>query len=168
MALLIGIQNNLDRQRVRIGRIFRDRQNPFDYYSDGELYKRFRFTRRVIIEITDLIEDDISARTLKNNPIPPLMQVMAFLRFLACGSFQEVISDTFNHMSQPSVSRILTRVSDALVRRRNRFIKFPENIDETQAEFYEKARFPGVKSFLVFKSLLVKSFLYSVGELLLS
>eukprot|EP00745_Piridium_sociabile_P045771 TRINITY_DN9977_c1_g1_i12.p2 TRINITY_DN9977_c1_g1~~TRINITY_DN9977_c1_g1_i12.p2 ORF type:complete len:104 (+),score=8.85 TRINITY_DN9977_c1_g1_i12:52-363(+) len=41
------------RNYLRRNRIFRDRRHPFDNYDDEELYKKFRFDRRHIIEITD-------------------------------------------------------------------------------------------------------------------
>jgi DNA-binding transcriptional regulator LsrR (DeoR family) len=44
------------------------------------------------------------------------MKVFVALRFYASGSFQGVIADTFG-LSQPSVSRAISDVSTALVKR---------------------------------------------------
>ena len=33
-------------------RVFRDRSHPFGKYNDLELYRKFRFTREVLVDIT--------------------------------------------------------------------------------------------------------------------
>jgi DNA-binding transcriptional regulator LsrR (DeoR family) len=50
------------------------------------------------------------------------MKVFVALRFYASGSFQGVIADTFG-LSQPSVSRAISDVPTALVKRAGNYIK---------------------------------------------
>ena len=38
-------------------RVFRDRSHPFDKYNDLELFRKFRFTREVIVNITGEVAD---------------------------------------------------------------------------------------------------------------
>jgi hypothetical protein len=53
------------------------------------------------------------------------MKVLMALRFYASGSFQGVIADTFG-LSQPSVSRAISDVPTALVKRAGHYITFPK------------------------------------------
>jgi hypothetical protein len=73
------------------------------------------------------------------------MKVFVALRFYASGSFQGVIADTFG-LSQPSVSRAISDVSTALVKRAGNYITFPKEpkLSEIKGNFYSVANFPGV------------------------
>ena len=44
---------------MRKERIFRDRTNPLEMYDDLELIEKFRFDRRTILHINQLLEDDL-------------------------------------------------------------------------------------------------------------
>ncbi len=79
------------------------------------------------MDLTDLLSADLEAPTLRNQPIPPILQVCTALRFYATGSFQSVCAD-ISEISQPSVSRIITRVTQSIIRVFiPRYIKFPSN-----------------------------------------
>ncbi|CAC5403275.1 HARBI1 [Mytilus coruscus] len=112
------------RRAMRREHVFRDRTNPLDLYDDLELVKRFRFDRQTILQIADLLQEDLESSTLRNHAIPPVMKVLIALRFYASGSFQNIIADTFN-IDQSTFSRTTHSVSNALVRRAHKFIKFP-------------------------------------------
>jgi hypothetical protein len=47
------------RQTIRRNRILRDRTHPFEIFDDVELYRKFRFRRQDIVDITDEICNDI-------------------------------------------------------------------------------------------------------------
>ena len=131
---------------LRKGRVFRDRSNPLEKYNDLELYSKFSLDRYAIMELTDLLSDTLEAPTLRNHPIPPLLQVCTALRFYATGTFQDVCAD-LSDIPQPSVSRIVHRVSDAMVQiLLPQVVKFPTNNDapRVQHDFFKMARFPGV------------------------
>ncbi|XP_063404190.1 putative nuclease HARBI1 [Mytilus trossulus] len=130
---------------MRRERVFIDRTNPLDLYDDLELVERFRFDRQTILQITDLLQEDLESSTLRNHAIPPVMKVFIALRFYASGSFQNIIADTFN-IDQATVSRTIHSVSNALVRRAPKFIKFPSGqvIEENKVKFYAVANFPNV------------------------
>ena len=64
------------RRAMRRERIFRDRTNPLEIY-DLELIERFRFDRRTILQITQLLQDDLESspsatnkRNTKPNNLP--------------------------------------------------------------------------------------------------
>lgn len=129
---------------LRRQRVFRDRNDPFELFNDEELYRRFRFDRSTILLITDMVT--ISPGTARNHSISALHQVMITLRFLASNSHQMVISDTFG-VSQPTISRIVDRVTDALLKNLHHVIKYPSQDSERRNEksvFYNIAHFPGV------------------------
>ena len=45
---------------IRRDRVFRDRTNPLDMYDDIELFQRFRFPRRELLEVIDDFENDVT------------------------------------------------------------------------------------------------------------
>jgi hypothetical protein len=59
----------------------------------------------------------------------PLEQVLVALRYYATGSMQLVIADT-GHLSQPSISRAVTAVTDALANISEEYIRMPETRQE--------------------------------------
>ncbi|KAG5879956.1 hypothetical protein JTB14_024549 [Gonioctena quinquepunctata] len=73
-------------------------------------------------------------------------QLLIFLRLCATGSHLSCIGD-FGGVHLSTVPRITKRVGRALAGLNRRFIRMPETAEEinkTQLEFYEKARFPRV------------------------
>jgi hypothetical protein len=49
------------RRAMRRELIFRNRINPLEIYDDLELIERFRFDRRTILQITQLLQDDLES-----------------------------------------------------------------------------------------------------------
>lgn len=131
-------------ERRRRPRIFRDREHPLDRFDDIELYQRFRFDRPGIQYLSDLLLDEIEPQTNRNKAIPTSLQVCIALRFCACGTFQGVVADTIR-IHQSTVSRIIQRVSLALARKLNQFVRFPgQDIQAVKRAFYEIREFPNV------------------------
>ena len=67
------------------------------------------------------------------------------LRFLASGSFQQVTGDSVAGLDKSTVSRIVRRVTLALSRSVDQFIRFPqtqEERDNAKQGFYNIANFP--------------------------
>ena len=95
--------------------------------------------------ITSLIEDEISPTTNRTKPVSATKQVLITLRFLASGSFQQVTGDTVSGLHKSTVCRIIRRVTVALSRRLDEFVKFPqtqEERDSIKQGLYEIANFP--------------------------
>ena len=131
----------------RRARTFRLSQHSFiDEYTDDELRVRYRFGRESILFITDLLACYLRRDTRRNHALQPLTQVLIALRFYASGSFIQVVGDTIG-VDKSTVSRLVTKVSRALVARRNRFVKWPSTNAEftvSKNAFYRRGGFPCV------------------------
>ena len=139
------VDNENCRNRLPRPRIFRDRTNPLDVYDDLDILRRFRMTRDTVVQVIDLISEDITHPTDRNRAISPTLQTMCALRYYATGNFQRVSGDIIG-ISQPSVSRIVNRVTIALCAKAPKIIRFPTTQYERNViirGFYEKTQFPG-------------------------
>ncbi|XP_041374252.1 putative nuclease HARBI1 [Gigantopelta aegis] len=104
----------------------------------------FRMPRHIILDVIDLIRDDIEPQTSRSHAIPATLQTLCALRYYGTGNFQTVGGDIAG-ISQPSVSRIVARVSTAFSRKATQIIRFPRAQNEQQqimAGFYESIQFP--------------------------
>ena len=78
----LEIASSLRRQRV-----FRDRLNPLDEYSDGEFIARYRISRYIFMELLNEIPSKLFRSTTRSHSIPPTTQLAVTLQFLATGTF---------------------------------------------------------------------------------
>ncbi|CAD6242562.1 GSCOCG00009513001-RA-CDS, partial [Cotesia congregata] len=114
----------------------RDVQDPFDFYSEIEFKQRYRFDKdSVKFGILPLIEQNLCKVNKRGLPIPPIFQLLICLRFYATANFQFILGDTMT-VSQPTVSRIVFRVSVLLASQIHDYIKMPR----TQAAKLENQR----------------------------
>eukprot|EP00745_Piridium_sociabile_P040213 TRINITY_DN76783_c0_g1_i1.p1 TRINITY_DN76783_c0_g1~~TRINITY_DN76783_c0_g1_i1.p1 ORF type:complete len:157 (+),score=10.77 TRINITY_DN76783_c0_g1_i1:254-724(+) len=144
MAALLALQRRR-RMRLRRNRIFRDRTHPFEVFDDVELVRKFRFRRREILDLTNLIEHDITL-TNRKGTLTPLLQVLVTLRYYASSSFQDVCGELIG-IDQSTVSRVVSRVTDALCRRAREEIQLPDQrrqADETKRKMLSDYGFPHV------------------------
>ncbi|XP_069165794.1 putative nuclease HARBI1 [Procambarus clarkii] len=142
MLLLIALRNELALRRERV---FKDRLNPLDV-SDKKLLRYYRFPRHMILRLCEDLKDDIKRITRRGQAIPAHTSLLVALRFYASGSFQSVIGDSTG-LSQSSVSRIITGVTEALYRKGLAEIKMPTEMNEiiqTKLKFNNISRFPNV------------------------
>nr|XP_019924707.2 putative nuclease HARBI1 [Crassostrea gigas] len=130
---------------LRRERIFRDRINPLDRYTDLDLVARYRFPRREILLLTDLVNDTVQHPTSRSCAIPVYIQVLITLRFLAKGDYLSEVAD-LHGVSVPSSSRILHSVCLALCQQLNNitFPSTPEEQKRVKDGFYKIAHFPNV------------------------
>ena len=137
---------NLPRVNRWADRVFRrEIEDVLLYYSDNELHRRYCFSRQTIRYITRLVEDEIAPITNRSEPVSAINQVLITLRYLASGSFQQVTGDTFVSLDKSTVCRVIRRVTVALSRKVDQFIKFPqsqEERDSVKQGLYEIANFP--------------------------
>ena len=80
----------------------------------------------------------------RNNPIPPIIQLLLTSRLYATISHLLAVGD-FCGISKTSAHRITHRVSVAIAHLRPEYINFPSTPDEiqnAQLQFYHIARFP--------------------------
>ncbi|XP_044172238.1 putative nuclease HARBI1 [Acropora millepora] len=77
-----------------------------------------------------LLSDEIAPSTRRSHSFSATELVLVTLRFLASGSFLEVIGDTFLSYDKSTVSRVLRGVPLALASKVNDFVKFPTTPNE--------------------------------------
>ena len=125
------------RQRVAHNRPV-DRENTLEMMPETEIFKRFRFRPDTILFIVGLLEPILKRDTLRSCALPPLLQVLVTLRFLATGGFYSLIADTFNSVSAPSVCRAVRDVCCELCQIARRFVRMPTGAraEETKQQCY--------------------------------
>jgi nuclease HARBI1 len=98
-----------------------------------------------VLGIVDLVKDDLTTSTRRSHAVPPNLQVLVALRYLASNSFQQVVGDTIQ-CDKSTVCRILNKFCISLCRRMNQFIKYPsgDTITEYRQKFFKAANFPQV------------------------
>ena len=135
----------LNSQLPRKKRSFNRLLDPLQSYTDFELRSRYRFGRESIMYIVDLIADEITPDTNRNHAVSAEMQVLITLRFLASGSFLQVIGDTFLSFDKSTVSRVVRRVTLALTAKLGDFVRFPSTRaerDEIKQGLFRVGGFP--------------------------
>nr|XP_022311005.1 putative nuclease HARBI1 [Crassostrea virginica] len=141
-AFLLLFENE---RALRRERVFRDRGNPIDNFTDIELIARYRFPSRTILSLTDLVRDRVQHPTSRSHAIPALVQVLTTLRFLAKGDYLSEVAD-MHGISLSSASRIIHSVCSALCLCLDN-IRFPttlQDLKRVKDEFYKIQNFPNV------------------------
>ena len=104
------------------GRRLFDPTNPIAGMTDDEVYARYRFRPQTIQLIMTVIGGVLLRESGRG--LPPLLQVLCTIRFLATGSFQQVIGDPFNiHAS--TACRTIHNVCEAFTRLAPQYCHFP-------------------------------------------
>ena len=125
---LSRMMNNFDNPRK--ARVYRREIDPLACYTDNELRSRYRFGKEGLQLIIDLLAEEISLSTRRSHSLSASEQVLITLRFLASGSFLEVVGDTFLSYDKSTVSRVIRRVTQCLAAKVNDFVKFPSTRNE--------------------------------------
>ncbi|XP_062588274.1 putative nuclease HARBI1 [Saccostrea cucullata] len=126
-------------------RVIRDRMNPLEIYSEDEIFDRYRFRTPTILYILDKISPAIMHNTTKNSALPPILQILTCLRFLATGAFHRLVGDSIG-VSETTTGRCCRSVCDAIVHLLADCITFPKGnrARETKQQFLKIAGFPNV------------------------
>ncbi|XP_070379365.1 putative nuclease HARBI1 [Dermacentor albipictus] len=126
-------------------RNLRDRQNPMEVFNDQKFLARYRFSKAAVLELLSMLP--LHQNTDERGcAVPPLLQLLVTLRFYGAGTFQVVSGDLVN-VSQPTVSRVVTRVPTMIAGTLfPAFVKFPDTgkMHEVMHQFNKKAKFPRV------------------------
>ncbi|CAI6372813.1 unnamed protein product [Macrosiphum euphorbiae] len=137
MAMLFAIGNIGEHERAMNVRQTRRKEiilDPFDT-SDRLFIKNFRLTKDLVNRLSAV---DLNTK------------ILVTLNFLASGSYQSPTGNSkFIVLSQPSVSRCISEVVEALNRPEifDKWVKFPSNLNELteiRNGFYRETGFPGV------------------------
>ena len=141
---LLNLTIGANRRAIRRERIFRNRENPLETLTDEQLYSKYRFTRDGIHFLCENCEglDQITERTCS---LSTSLKILVGLRYLATGSFQNVVADTIN-ISQPTVSRTLSAFLNSIQRLSPSLIKWPTHVEQqaTRNHFFENFNLPNV------------------------
>ncbi|XP_045763464.1 putative nuclease HARBI1 [Maniola jurtina] len=146
LALAFDDSDTDEEYIVRRPRWIREREQHFDTLDDKDFVTRFRLTKPTVLSVLESIEDKLEFPTNINYSVAPINQLLCALRFYATGCYQVTAADLCG-FSTSTAHRIVHRVSAAIASLRTQHIYFPELPDEirdTQREFYERARFPCV------------------------
>ncbi|KAJ8048988.1 Protein ALP1-like [Holothuria leucospilota] len=145
--MAFGLLERENQRARRRERVFRDRTNPLDLWTDQQMYAKYRFSRLACINIIDMLQDELEHRTRRNHALPPSLQVFIALRFFGHGSVTDDSGAEPHGVSIPTACRAVRRVTKALCRRQNQFIKFPttpEEVQQKQRDFMAIQGFPRV------------------------
>ncbi|KAJ1180971.1 hypothetical protein NDU88_006182 [Pleurodeles waltl] len=105
----------------------------------------YRLDRATILELCAQLEPDLMSAIRHPTGIPPLVQVLSVLHFLASGSFQTTVAMA-SGMSQPMFSNLLSRVLSALLKHMRSYIVFPqvEDLPTVKGDFYALGHNPNI------------------------
>jgi hypothetical protein len=92
--------------------------------GDAEFKKQFRFTKEAVIVLTEMLGDQLFQPTQRGRPLTVLQQVLVALNHYAGGAFQRT-SALCGGVSQPTVSRVVKRVSQAICEHKRHHLKMP-------------------------------------------
>nr|XP_022294272.1 putative nuclease HARBI1 [Crassostrea virginica] len=124
-------------------RLFRDRSNPLETLDEDEVFERFRFHPQTIMYLIGLLPN-LAHPTKRNNPLPPLIQVLVCLRYLATGAIHLLIGDSLN-ISRSAAGHCIRGIALHIAGLAQRFIVFPNNTAaETKHGFSSIEGFPNV------------------------
>lgn len=147
------------RQRLRRPRVFRDRTNPLEVLEEDEVFERYRFRPQTIGYILTLLPELMSP-TKRNMPLPPLLQLLITLRFLATGAIHQLIGDSLS-VSRATMNRVIRNVTFHLCQLAGRFIRFPHGdlANEVKTGFARIAGLFIIHIHLYFRSRLTLTFI---------
>ncbi|KAJ1153903.1 hypothetical protein NDU88_006661 [Pleurodeles waltl] len=113
--------------------------------EDRHIIITYRLDRATIHELCAQLEPDLMSVMRHPTGIPPLVQVLSVLHFLASGSFQTTVAMT-SGMSQPMFSNVLSRVLSALLKHMCSYIIFPqvEDLPTVKGDFYSLGHIPNI------------------------
>ncbi|KAJ1107305.1 hypothetical protein NDU88_004697 [Pleurodeles waltl] len=105
----------------------------------------YRLDRATILELCAQLEPDLMSAIRHPRGIPPQVQVLSVLLFLASGSFQTT-GAIASGMSQPMFSNVLSRVLSALLKHMRSYIVFPqvEELPTVKGDLYALGHIPNI------------------------
>ncbi|XP_045449952.1 putative nuclease HARBI1 [Melitaea cinxia] len=124
-------------------------RNLYKISSDRDYIRNYRLTRDLI----EILEDDLMPflpQQVRRGGLSHHTKILCTLSFLATGSYQNVVGKSFfNYVSQPSASRAINTIVNALNHPDiiKKYIRFPQNRNERETlkqRFFEKFKIPGV------------------------
>nr|XP_042897212.1 putative nuclease HARBI1 [Parasteatoda tepidariorum] len=122
------------------------RNNDLEELDEIDFFERYRFLKPTTEELISKIGSQLESDTDRNNALTPTEKILAAVRFYTFENQQINLGDT-QKMSQPSVSRIISEVSQCLAELRPQYIYLPQSEAErmeVSQSFNSKFGFPSV------------------------
>ncbi|RLU16480.1 hypothetical protein DMN91_010548 [Ooceraea biroi] len=144
--IIVLFMQNRENRMLRIRRHLRDISDPFSM-PENEFRSIYRLSREAV---RTLIEDlrPLLLPNTRRHAVPVELQVLTTLTFVASGSYQKRVGqDYLTCMSQPTVSKIIRNIVNALNILMRDWIHFPieeAEIQHVKEMFWAHAQFPGV------------------------
>ncbi|XP_027222084.1 putative nuclease HARBI1 [Penaeus vannamei] len=125
-------------------RCITDRMNLSHSLHDEEFIKRFHLSKTTALNLLDTLQIQ-ETRDGRGSPVPPHLQPLITLRWMATGSFQLTIADTFD-ISQQLVSNCTAKIVRAIASLLQDYVKRPsrEHFSNIRNYYFEMSGFPGV------------------------
>ena len=95
VAYMPGLYRQLIQRDLNKQKIFRDRTDPRDLFSDREFRRRFRFEKTSIYDMVEFIGPELFTFTEHHFAVPGLICLCIVLRFLGSGAKYDDIGDTW-------------------------------------------------------------------------
>lgn len=147
----LNLYNIIQRRRkTPRPRVFKDRSNPLEELPADEVFRKYRFRPDTILFIVGMFFEHLVHPTLRNSPLPPLLQVLAALRFVATGSFYNLVGESLG-VAKSTTGRAARYVCHLLAGKAGNYIKFPRDVSSYKSRFFEIA---GKLSLLIFSFVL--------------
>nr|XP_055063040.1 putative nuclease HARBI1 isoform X2 [Misgurnus anguillicaudatus] len=141
----LALLEDLANRALRRERVFKDRADLLGESTEW-LLSRYRFPRNILLDLCRDLGPTLERETQRTKAIPVHIQLLSTLGFLATGTFQREVGDICG-ISQPSLSRIMPAVLDAIIVLAPNYIQFPYR-NPQQAEvkrgFHAIARFSNI------------------------
>ncbi|XP_029923370.1 putative nuclease HARBI1 [Myripristis murdjan] len=139
----LALLEDLENRAIRRERVFKERA---DSESTEWLLSRYRLPKNILMDLCRDLQPMLERETKRTKAIPVHIQLLSTLGFLATGTFQREIGDICG-ISQPTLSRIMPAVLDAIISLAPTYIQFPYRHHQ-QAEikrgFHAIAGFPNI------------------------
>ncbi|XP_015593759.1 putative nuclease HARBI1 [Cephus cinctus] len=129
---LVALENRFQLLERRVERqALRETQDPFDL-TVTEFTERYRLTPELMSNLVDLLAPHLQDTRMTGLSVEK--QILSTVRFYATGCFQRPVGEQWGIiMSQPSVSRCIHRVTDAINEHIFRqWIQFPMTMEARQ------------------------------------
>ncbi|KAJ8671611.1 hypothetical protein QAD02_002870 [Eretmocerus hayati] len=106
--------------------VLRDISNPW-LLEEGQFINTDRFTPHLAKMLVDMLHEDMKPKISTYGAIPSHLRCFIGLRFCAQGPYQVGLSKNYEHLcGQSSVSKIISKFTNALIKYAENFINFPQ------------------------------------------
>ncbi|KAJ8682976.1 hypothetical protein QAD02_023916 [Eretmocerus hayati] len=113
--------------------VLRDISNPW-LLEENQFIDTYRLTPHLTKKLVDLLYEDVAPKSHSNGAIPGHLRVFIGLRFFGRGPYQTGLSKDYKHpCAQATISRIINKVTDALIKHSEKFINFPKSRERRAA-----------------------------------